>query len=65
MTIANVSIQSKAFKSRAEKSRKREKLDANHRHRAALHSAKAACSSSTAAAIVQSKIDQLSKGVHA
>ena len=65
MGTQDTSIQSKRWKTREEKWRKREKLIGNHRHRAELHSQKASCSSSTAADLIQRKIDQLSKGVHA
>lgn len=61
----DTSIQSKRFKTQEQKRRKREKLIDNHRHRAGLHAQKASCSSSTAAELIQRKIDQLSKGVHA
>jgi hypothetical protein len=65
MGTQDTSIQSKRWKTTEEKRRKREKLNGNHQHRAGLHAQKASCSSSTAADIIQRKIDQLSKGVHA
>ena len=61
----NISIQSKRFKTTAEKRRKAEKLQDNHRHRAGLHAQKAAAGNSNAADLIQQKIDKLSKGVHA
>ena len=61
----DISIQSKRFKSAANKRYKAERLQSNHRHRAGLHAQKAACGNSNAADLIQQKIDKLSKGVHA